>query len=320
MNELFASAPQPNPNLQLASLRQGPAVDSPWLEPKGGRGTTDDSNNRSDKADIKVLVATLRASLQQSHPEIDVLYSDSYLKSVLSVPNRTYEHARDVKILGALNWRRSYNVDALVKAFKCVYDVNGASIFRLADTPVMDKCTDDNKCNSSNSILFQPSQYLVGVCESAAFCFAGFDGEGRAILHARTSMLDWWKTGVEDGIRYHVLVIEHTLSVILNRNDSIYKAKEKEMLKMNKISESMVLYVDTSGMRLLSPPPLGSIIGMAKLLQIAYPDRIHQIRIGPVNPLLMKLYEYVLPYLRPRSRDKIVLLDHSPYINETELR
>lgn len=280
--------------------------------------TTDDSNNRCDNDDIKVLVATLRASLQQSHPEINVLYSDNYLKSVLSVPNRTYEYARDVKILGALNWRRSYNVDALVKAFKCVSDSNGVSIFRLAETSVMDKCIDDKKIDNSNSLIFYPSKCLVDVCESAAFCFSGFDGEGRAILLARTSMLDWWKTGIEDGIRYHVLVIEHALSIILNRNASISKAGEKEKLTMN--SESMVLCVDTSNMRLLSPPPLGSIIGMAKLLQIAYPDRIHQILIGPVNSLLMKLYEYVSPYLRPRSRDKIVLLDHAPNIDGTQLR
>lgn len=266
--------------------------------------TPNDNANGSDNFDIMDSVAALRSSFHLTHPEIDKLYSNSYLKSVLSVPGRPFTYARDNKILGALNWRRSYNVEALVAAFECV-DIDGAPIFRLADTTVMESRNHDNSS-------FLPSQYLADVCQSGAFCFAGFDGEGRAILHARTALLDWWKTGVDDGIRYHVLVIEHALSIISKRSTC---SEEEEMSTMvNSISESMVLYVDTSNMRLLPPPPLGSIIGMAKLLQIAYPDRIHQIRVGPVNSLLMKLYEYVSPYLRPRSRDKILLLDHAPNV------
>ena len=269
----------------------------------------DDVDDSSDNFDIRDLVAALRASFQLSHPEIDKLYSDNYLTSVVSVPGRSFDYACDIKILGALNWRRSYNVEALVAAFECVSDTNDSvPIFRLADTSVMESGNCDN-----NS--FSPSQYLVDVCQSGAFCYAGFDGEGRAILHARTALLDWWKTGVDDGIRYHVLVIEHALAIISQRSTS---SKEKDMTTMDtSVSESMVLYVDTSNMSLLPPPPLGSIIGMAKLLQIAYPDRIHQIRVGPVNSLLMKLYDYVSPYLRPRSRDKIVLLDHAPNMHKT---
>lgn len=277
----------------------------------------DDCNNCSgseDEEDLQVLVATLRASLQKSHPEIDYLYSDNYLASVLSVPGRPFEYARDIKILGALNWRRSYGVEALVTAFKCVSDhADGLPTFQLADTDVVD-CNDaqqhdSNDSNSSSRSLpiFVPSQYLVEVCQSGAFCFAGFDEEGRAILHARTALIDWWKTGVEDGIRYHVLVIEHALS-------QIFKHSENSGMKEEMSSESMMLYVDTSNMRLLPLPPLGSIIGMAKLMQIAYPDRIHQIHIGPVNSLLIKLFEYIAPFLSPRSRDKIVLLDYAPEI------
>lgn len=277
--------------------------------PDTSTSATTNEDHFSDVDDINVLVVKLRESLQQSHPEIDNFFSDNYLKSVLSVPNRAYEYSRDIKILGALNWRRSYCVDALVKTFECVCDTDGVPIFRLVVTSVMDRVVNDNN-ESSSSLVFLPSQYLIEVCQSGAFYFAGFDGKGRAILHARTALLDWWKTGVEDGIRYHVLVIEHALSEISKRRSR--RSELKEVRTMDTISESMVLNVDTSNMRLLPPPPLGSIIGMAKLLQIAYPDRIYQIRVGPVNSLLMKFYEYVKPYLRPRSRDKIVLLDHAP--------
>lgn len=43
-------------------------------------------------------VSTLKASLRPTYPEIDVIYSDAYIEAVLSVPERTYEYARDEKM------------------------------------------------------------------------------------------------------------------------------------------------------------------------------------------------------------------------------
>jgi len=241
-------------------------------------------------------VSTLRASVRQSYPEIDQLYSDAYIAAVLSVPNRTYEYARDQKIIGALEWRRSYAVDMLIAAFQ--YDDGAGGVFRLVD----DTARIDNGNNPSD-----PSQSLVEVCLSGAFCFVGFDREGRGILHSQAALLNWWKTGVNDGIRYHILVIEHALRVM---------SEHKNNGERETIPESMVLYVDTSNLGLI-PPPLGSLTGMATLLQRAYPDRIHRIHIGPVNIVLMKLYEFISPYLRPRSRDKISLMEDAP--NEEQM-
>mmetsp|Transcript_8152 Transcript_8152/g.17613 ORF Transcript_8152/g.17613 Transcript_8152/m.17613 type:complete len:283 (+) Transcript_8152:85-933(+) len=249
---------------------------------------------KRDTTTTATAVDTLRLSVRRSHPEIDRLYSDAYIGAVLSVPNRTYEYARDEKIIGALEWRRSFDVDALVGAFRC--DEGAGGVFRLVDS------------GPKNGSFFDPSQSLVDICLSGAFSLAGFDNEGRAVLRSKAALLDWWKTGVEDGIRYHVLVIEHALRVISeNRNkDNDTRGGDNES-----IPESMVLYVDTSDLGYI-PPPLGALTGMAKLLQRAYPDRIHRIHVGPVNAVLMKLYEFISPYLRPRSREKISLMECAP--------
>ena len=268
------------------------------------------------------------------------------------MPDRTYEYARDEKISKALEWRRQYGVDSLVDAFYCNEGtVLEGGIFRAEE--VNNNNNENEIKNGSTNIsqnqpvspVFVPSQYLVDVCLSGAFRFAGFDKEGRAILHSQTALLDWWRTGVEDGIRYHVLVIEYALRMILiaghrqhdgtnntvlkedreTNNDNESKRSYRDQVQVAAtntttapesvgISESMVLYVDTSNMSLI-PPPMGALIGLAKLLQRAYPDRIYRIYIGPVNPVLRKLYELVAPYLRPRSRDKIVLLEGVPGIS-----
>eukprot|EP00571_Detonula_confervacea_P017815 CAMPEP_0172298496 /NCGR_PEP_ID=MMETSP1058-20130122/1127_1 /TAXON_ID=83371 /ORGANISM="Detonula confervacea, Strain CCMP 353" /LENGTH=259 /DNA_ID=CAMNT_0013007771 /DNA_START=162 /DNA_END=941 /DNA_ORIENTATION=- len=240
--------------------------------------------------------STLRASLQPTYPEIDELYSDAYLTAVLSAPNRSYEYARDEKIRGALESRKSYKVDALMAAFD--YDVRGVL-----------RRNNHREDGDNSTILFTPSQSLVDVCVSGAFSFAGFDNKGRGLLHTRAGLLDWWKTGVEDGIRYHILVLEYALRMLADRNENLDDGAEQ------KISESLVLCVDTTELGFI-PPPLGTFTEMASLMQRAYPDRIHRIYIGPVNSVLRKLYELVLPYLRPRSRDKIVLLDCAPTIEE----
>ena len=92
---------------------------------------TGNSNNKNDPAAAAAsstslaptttsqIISTLRKSIRQTYPEIDHLYSDAYLASVVSVPDRTYEYARDEKISTALEWRRDYGVDLLVDAFYC---------------------------------------------------------------------------------------------------------------------------------------------------------------------------------------------------------
>lgn len=225
------------------------------------------------------------------------------------MPDRAYEYARDEKITKALEWRREYGVDALMAAFTC--DEGAEWIFRSVqqqhdaaeedeDDTIEAENDDDDERN--HQLIFVPSTYLVNVCLSGVFYFDGFDGDGRGVLRVRSALLDWWRTGVEDGIRYHVLVIEHALKMISehNKNNDGQEA-----------SESMILYVDTSNLSII-PPPLGALTGMARILQHAYPDRIHKMYIGPVNSLLRNLYGIVSPYLRPRSRDKIVLMECTP--------
>ena len=280
--------------------------------------------------ETKMMIETIRTSLRPDFPEIDSYYSDEYLASVLSVPNRTFEYARDEKIRGALQWRREYDVDVLCDAFCHVQadneDGTDGIFCPKMNAVISDKKEEDCQGNSNTKKgLFAPSQSLIDICQSRAFVFGGYDHDGRAILLARTAHLDWWKTGVEDGVRYHVLVIEHVLRMIRERNNNTEKGgredtrrNEEDNLTENKkgllgeaTPESIVLYVDTSNLSFI-PPPLGALTGMTKLLQRAYPDRVHKIYIGPVNAVLMNLHKYVSPYLRPRSRDKICLLDVIP--------
>ena len=244
-------------------------------------------------------VATLRSNLRPEYPEIDKLYSDSYIQSVIDVPGRSFDYAKDEKIRGALEWRRNYGVDGLVRSVVCDEGDNGT--FSVAETRGGKKSNADDKSN------FLPSPGLIQACKTGAFRVHGFDDDGRIIIHARTALFDWWTIGVEAGIQYHVLVVEHAIQMIMDRNISAAGIGNDH----GTTKESMVLYVDTAEASLV-PPPIGALTGFASLLQRAYPDRIHRIYLGPISSLLRRLYEVISPYLRPRSRDKIVLLASSP--------
>ncbi|KAL9184468.1 hypothetical protein ACHAXT_002554 [Thalassiosira profunda] len=197
--------------------------------PSGGMGGVSGGGEDSSSGDggADAAVGSLRSSIRPTYPEIDALYSDAYLAAVLSVPDRAYEYARDEKIAKALEWRRQYGVEALLAAFRCDEDAGG--IFRAKaddDTPQTEQTSGNAATDVSKqppSALFVPSAYLVDVCLSGAFTFAGFDRAGRGILFSKTALLDWWSTGAEDGIRYHVLVLEHALKKLAERNNSSSK-------------------------------------------------------------------------------------------------
>lgn len=263
------------------------------------------NSNVDDESSSSSSVAALRSSLRSEYPEIDELYSDSYLQSVIDVPGRSFDYARDKKVRGALEWRRSYGVDGLISSF--LYDEGDDGTFSVVESSGSSRSSTRAEDQSDPfDPCFVPSPELIQACETGAFRVGGFDDDGRIILQARTALFNWWSVGVEAGIQYHVLVIEHALQMIMKHNTS-----EANEGNNGAIEESMVLYVDTTDASLV-PPPMGTLTGFASLLQRAYPDRIHKIYVGSVNSFLRQLYQMISPYLRRRSRDKIVLLPCSP--------
>ena len=76
----------------------------------------------SDCARPMAAVRQLREDLRETYPEIDELCSDAYLQSVLDVPGRSFEKARDAKIAASLAWRREFGVDALCSRLACTAD------------------------------------------------------------------------------------------------------------------------------------------------------------------------------------------------------
>jgi len=271
-------------------------------------GDHNNSKNSNDDDESSSSVAALRSSLRSEYPEIDDLYSDSYLQSVIDVPGRSFDYARDEKIRGALEWRRGYGVDGLISSFVCDEGDDGTFSVVENSTGIDSSSTTSTGAEEQSDLCdpcFVPSPELIQACKTGAFRVGGFENDGRIMLYARTALFNWWSVGVEAGIQYHVLVIEHALQMMMKGNTS--EANEGS----NGVIDSMVLFVDTADASLV-PPPVGTLTGFASLLQRAYPDRIYKIYVGPVNSLLRQLYQIISPYLRPRSRDKIVLLPCSP--------
>jgi len=179
---------------------------------------------------------------------------------------------------------------------------------------------------------FVPTPALLEVCASGAFVVGKEEWveertaitRGRCrrlVVRADTSRLNWWQTGVEAGLLYHVLVLEEAFERIRTENSqrrSLDSDNENEN-KNGPLSESIVVLVDTTGAPLL-PPPLSVPRGMVQLLRKAYPDRIHRIYVGPVHPWLRTLYNYLASTLKPRTRDKIVLLTEAPCMEDLSLR
>lgn len=193
----------------------------------------------------------IREALRDEFPEIDDLFSDAYLESVAGVAGRSLEYATEKSIRGALEWRRSYKVEALRKAFFCeelrqhedvrcetraADDVRGR-IFVPRDA--------DTVCAGDETEGFVPSQELVEVCSSGAFVvleqdpMVTWEGDDaslentnripklRLVVYADISRINWWKSGVAAGLQYHVLVLEEAFERIRrehqnhNHNNSI---------------------------------------------------------------------------------------------------
>eukprot|EP00532_Pseudo-nitzschia_australis_P011019 CAMPEP_0168229358 /NCGR_PEP_ID=MMETSP0140_2-20121125/15231_1 /TAXON_ID=44445 /ORGANISM="Pseudo-nitzschia australis, Strain 10249 10 AB" /LENGTH=490 /DNA_ID=CAMNT_0008161161 /DNA_START=44 /DNA_END=1516 /DNA_ORIENTATION=- len=145
----------------------------------------------------------------------------------------------------------------------------------------------------------------------------------RLVVYADTSRLNWWQTGVKAGLQYHVLVLEQALERIRTENSkqnsnstTTYDDDNDDDTTEGRappppLSESIVVFVDTTNLPRL-PPPLSVPRGMLELVKKAYPGRIHRIYVGPVHPWLRKLYNYLAASLQPKTREKIVLLDEAP--------
>ena len=303
-----------------------------------------DSSSKSDSQKI-------REALAGEFPELETLYSDAYLESVAGVSGRSLSYAINHTIRRSLEWRRSYGVETLREAFEVVVNgeetlrhngdrekpsgeksgtvVRGRYLVPCNDSKTTNSSVFDiNDANESSIPGFVPTPELVQVCSSGAFmvldeeliCTAsGGDNKHNGIsrwlvVYANTSRLNWWKTGITAGLQYHILVLEDALERI--RNNRRYGNRHEKGPKIKTtndmyLEESVVICVDTTAPPLL-PPPLGVLKGMTQLMQQAYPDRIHKIFVGPISPWLQALYEQIRRFLKPRLRDKIVLLGEVP--------
>ena len=209
-------------------------------------------------------------------------------------------------------------------------EVNATTPTTSDDSPVSTN-SEDGTIRESH---FVPTPELVEVCASGAFVLreeemigdlrdpavqrdedGSFRRENcrRLVVHADTSRLNWWRTGVTAGLQYHVLVLEEALERIRTENQNRERNLRESVGEeaVGPLSESLVILVDTTNLPRL-PPPLSAPRGMIQLMRKAYPDRIYRIYVGPVHPWLRKLYNYLSSSLRPRTREKIVLLDEAP--------
>lgn len=255
--------------------------------------------NESDNSTRNCQI--IRDAVVTEFPEIETVYNDDYLESVAGVPNRTMNHAIS-KIKRALGCRRSYQVDALLRTFEAVpANEMAAKVF----VPSAIK---------NHQIIFDPSPKLVKVCASCAFVVLDEEleerdnGERRLVVYADTSKLNWWEIGVAAGLQYHVLVLEHAFARITSEN----KCRTNSNDATPPLEQSLILCVDTTAPPLL-PPPMGALRGMVRLLQKAYPDRIYKVYVGPISPLIRGIYaKGVRPFLKPKLRQKIILLGKVP--------
>jgi len=153
--------------------------------------------------------------------------------------------------------------------------------------------------NPDSQDIFSPSQGLLELCQAGALKILPSRSQaGRIVLNAEAQLINWHAVGVEAGTQYHVLVIEAALSIIRS--------------EQGETPESLVLLVDTTGPLLATPPPLGALQSLVSLLQRAYPDRIFQIHVGPVNFAVRGLYSMVSRFMSKNSRHKIKLVSIRP--------
>lgn len=237
---------------------------------------------RGESGPVQHTAAELREALVTEFPEIQRLCSDRYLSDVLSVPNRKFEYALNEKVRKALEWRREYGVDRMCNRFR--YNMMKGVLEVLP---------------AESDLDFEPGAGLLKLCKDGAFqILRDRDEEGHIILHSQTQRIDYHAVGVEAGIQYHVLIIESALQIIRSENGCG--------------PESMILLADTSGPLFAKPPPIALLQGLVSLLQRAYPDRIHRIRVGPVNAAVRGLYKLASQLMSANSRRKIQLVGERP--------
>jgi hypothetical protein len=154
-------------------------------------------------ADANTVQIIREALRKEGYSEIDTLYSNRYIELIINVPGRSIKKCNE-KIRNSLQWRRSYNVNALRNAFiytsntyqkqqqqrrghndkqeeEDVDDDNDDGIFIPFDqqqnqsqssqsqNQTNNTNSNNDKKPSSSSSSFTPTSKLIEVCASGAF-------------------------------------------------------------------------------------------------------------------------------------------------------
>ena len=204
-------------------------------------------------------VSQLRDGLRSAYPEVDTLFTDSYLSSVLLVPDRSFEYARDQKMANALQWRREFGVESLIGEI-CYENDQWTQAF------VVNPDEDELMPGEEGAAVARPG--VLEMCQAGHLAWRGEDDSGRPVLYSDAGNVDW--TDVAAIIQHHVRLIEHGI---------------RELLPLKQF-DSFSVVVDVSGSSLFSAPPMEGLRGLVDLLQKAYPERIAHIYAVPVNVVL----------------------------------
>lgn len=133
-------------------------------------------------------VQHLRFELRTKYPEIDRVYTDDYLHTILSVPGISFESARDEKVIKALLWRRAFGVDGLCDTFRFI----------------------SGEWVPTESELHRPQLSTIDLCRSNTLTWETNQGP---VLRSVVDNNDW--SDALAIMQHHVVLIEYGISTIL---------------------------------------------------------------------------------------------------------
>jgi hypothetical protein len=213
-------------------------------------------------------------------PGAGLVFSENYLECVLRDRDAKTASAKMAK---AFQWRRDFGLAGLMSSVKCSSDGLNWTNGDVGDSSPAD----------------EQQQLLLQFCQSGTLQWrpGWHDNEGHPVLSVECKDVDWQSPGGVGAVsRYFAVMLESGIRRM--------QGSQQKPQHANVDGKFIIVLNSTTAPR----PPTAGLRELARMLQVAFPERVHLIVAGPSGFLLRAAFSLLGGLLATKLREKVRLV------------